>query len=201
MKVKIWGTRGSIPTPLKPVEVRAKVREAILNLPEGIDPHNAEAVDAYLETLSPLSTGTAGGNTTCVEIQAGKNILIIDAGSGLRELGQELMRGPCGRGEGILYFFFTHAHWDHIQGFPFFAPAFIPGNQIFIYSIHNIHKVLDEQQNFINFPVSLSSMQAKLTFLPVEPQKPFQVDDITINTIETAHPGKAYAYRFEAEQG
>ena len=198
MKVRIWGARGSIPSPLKPDEVREKIRYAILNLPD-IDVKNPAAVETYLDQLSPLHTGTAGGNTTCVEIQTGQETFIIDAGSGLRELGRELMKGPCGRGQGILHLFFTHAHWDHIQGFPFFVPAFIPGNQIFIYSIHDLKSTLVDQQRSPTFPVPFSTMPATMEFIPLQPGQPFSVGDVKINTIETVHPGKAYAYRFEDE--
>jgi len=196
VKVKIWGTRGSIPSPLKPTEVRKKIRRAILGLPD-IDTTDPVAVDAYLDQLSPLVSGTAGGNTTCVEIQAGHVTFIIDAGSGLRELGQELIKGACGRGQGILHFLFTHPHWDHLQGFPFFVPAFIPGNQLFIHSIHDIKFALENQQNSLNFPVPLSVARATIEFISHEVGEPFSIGGVNLNTIRNAHPGDAYAYRFE----
>ena len=161
MKVKIWGARGSIPSPLKPQEVRGKIRQAILNLPD-IDTGNPDAVDSYLDQLHPLVSGTAGGNTTCVEVQLGSETFIIDAGSGLRELGLELMKGPCGRGQGKLHLFFTHLHWDHIQGFPFFVPAFVPGNRLYIYSVHDTYQALESQQQPLTFPVPLSYLQSTI---------------------------------------
>ena len=200
LKIKIWGTRGSIPSPLKPNTIRDKIRYAILNMPQ-INTKDPAAVDAYLDQLPVLVAGTAGGNTTCVEIQAGSETIIIDAGSGLRELGLALMKGPCGKGEGKLHFFFTHAHWDHIQGFPFFVPAFVPGNKIYIHSIHNIHEALEQQQNPLNFPISLSMMAADITFVEIEEGTPFMMGDITVNTLKTVHPGDAYAYRFEDDFG
>jgi phosphoribosyl 1,2-cyclic phosphodiesterase len=196
VKVKIWGARGSIPSPLKPGEVRGKIRQAILNLPD-IDTKDPAAVDMYLDQLPPLLSGTVGGNTTCVEIQAGRETFIIDAGSGLRELGLELMKGPCGRGQGSLHFFFSHTHWDHILGFPFFLPAYIPGNQIFIYSVHDLNLALENQQRPLGFPVPFSSMQASMEFISLQPGEPFSVGQVKINTIKTDHPGDAYAYRFE----
>ena len=200
MKIRIWGTRGSIPSPLKPKTIRDKIRYAILNMPQ-INAKDSATVDAYLDQLPALVTGTAGGNTTCVEIQAGSETFIIDAGSGLRELGLELMKGPCSKGEGKLHFFFTHAHWDHIQGFPFFAPGFVPGNKIYIHSIHNIHEALEQQQNPVNFPIALSTMAADIEFIEITEGVPFVVGDVTINTLKTVHPGDAYAYRFEDTYG
>lgn len=198
MKIKIWGARGSIPSPLKPGEVEEKICQAILGLPD-IDTRDEEAVWDYIRSLPPLWRGTTGGNTSCVEVRVGGEIFIIDAGSGLRELGLELMKGACGRGQGTIHLLFSHAHWDHIQGFPFFLPAYIPGNHIFIYSIHDLRDALDNQQNPLNFPVHLSMMQARIEFVPIQPGNIFEIGKVRINTIENAHPGKAYSYRIEDE--
>ena len=162
-----------------------------------IDTTDETAVRNYLRTLPVLSRGTAGGNTACVEIQAGREFFIMDAGSGIRELGLALMKGPCGRGQGTIHIFFSHPHWDHIQGFPFFAPAFVPGNKIYFYSIHDVKTALMEQQQPLTFPVSLDYMRATREFISVEVGQPFSVGPMTINTIPNAHPGVAYSYRFE----
>jgi len=162
-----------------------------------IDTNDSEAVWGYIKSLPVLVRGTAGGNTTCVEVQAGGETFIIDAGSGLRDLGLELMKGPCGHGEGTIHLLFSHLHWDHIQGFPFFVPAHIPGNRIFIYSIHDAHLGLRTQQNPLNFPVSLEQMNATIEFKQLQVGQPFQIGSVTLNTLENAHPGKSYSYRFE----
>ena len=197
MKITVWGARGSTPSPLKPQEIEEKLFQAIYGLPEHLNTNDRDAVQEYIAELPPLMRGTAGGNTSCVEIRTGEDTFIIDAGSGIRELGLELMKGPCGRGEGELHIFFSHAHWDHIQGFPFFVPAFIPGNRLFIYSIHPLEKALTEQQRPLNFPVSLTYMQADIQFIPIQEGHPFTVKGMKINTIHNAHPGVAYSFRFE----
>lgn len=75
-----------------------------------------------------------GGNTSCVEVRTDHGeLLVLDAGTGIIELGRKLVAGAFGRGEGRAALLLTHAHWDHIQGFPFFAPAFVPGNRLVIY--------------------------------------------------------------------
>ena len=168
MKIKIWGSRGSIPAPLDPKEVEEKICRAIYGMP-AIDTSDIEAVRNYVSQLPPLLRGTAGGNTTCVEVQASGETFIIDAGSGLRRLGLELMNGPCGSGQGTLHFFFSHVHWDHIQGFPFFRPAFVPGNKIIMYGVHDIEAALRRQQESISFPISLDYMQADMTFIQIKP--------------------------------
>ena len=201
MRVRIWGARGSIPSPLKPESIRDKIVQAILGLGDEVDPHDPAAVRAYVDGLPPLEGGTAGGNTSCVEVRAGEEICIIDAGSGIRDLGLELMQGPCGRGQGVLHLFFSHAHWDHVQGFPFFRPAFVPGNKITIYSYHDHdwREVLASQQNSINFPISLDYLQADLEFIKLDPDQPLTLGPLQIKAIKTVHPGDAYAFRFEDE--
>ncbi|MBN1887989.1 MAG: tetratricopeptide repeat protein [Thermoflexales bacterium] len=207
MRIKFWGARGSIPSPLRPEYVEEKICQAILGLPD-IDPQDVEAVRAYVGSLPPLVRGTAGGNTPCVEIRAGSEILIVDAGSGLRELGMELMQGPCGRGQGVLHVFISHPHWDHIQGFPFFPPAYVPGNRIRIYGPHDLEKAFELQQNPLNCPVSLSYVQDDLSFMRADigfvvlkVGQPLSIGPVHINLIRNPHPGDAYSYRFEDQHG
>lgn len=196
MKIRVWGARGSVPTPLDSEAIEEKICRAIYGM-SNVNTGDMEAIRAYVAKLPPLVRGTIGGNTSCVEIEAGGQTFIIDAGTGLRRLGLELMKGPCGRGEGVLHFFFSHAHWDHIQGFPFFTPAYIPGNRLVIYSIHNLEEILTTQQRAQNFPVPLSYMQAEIEFVPLEVGVPFSVGPLSINTIRNNHPGDSYSYRFE----
>ncbi len=94
MKIRIWGARGSLPAPIKSQEIEEKICRAFLEAPTDLDFQEEEAVRAYVGSLPPLLRGTAGGNTTCIEIQAGDEIFIIDAGSGIRELGLDLMKYP-----------------------------------------------------------------------------------------------------------
>ncbi len=200
MKIKIWGARGSIPSPLKPDQVRAKIYQAIMEMPDTLDSKNPDEVRAYVDQLPALVGGTASGNTACVEIQAGRETFIIDAGSGLRELGLELMKGPCGQGKGVLHLFFSHAHWDHIQGFPFFRPAFVPGNKIYIYHVHPIDwesEILAAQQRDHNFPVPLTYLQADLEFIHFPLGQTLSIGQVTVSNSKMLHPGDSFAFRFE----
>lgn len=199
MKIKIWGSRGSIPTPLKPEIITHKICQAIHGMPN-IDTNNLKEVQAYVDGLHPLCRGTAGGNTACVEIRTSQDIFIIDAGSGIRELGLALLAGPCGRGQGRLHIFFSHPHWDHIQGFPFFVPAFIPGKHLTFYGIHDVEKILVDQQCSLNFPVPLPYMQAKMDFVTLHLGQPWSIGSLKVNTLKNYHPGDAYSFRFEDQQ-
>ena len=97
MKIKIWGTRGSIPAPISSKQIEEKLYQAILGMPS-INTKDPEAVQAYIKRLPPMVRGTAGGNTPCIEVQADGQLLVLDAGSGLYPLGLELMKGPFGKG-------------------------------------------------------------------------------------------------------
>ncbi len=196
MKIKIWGARGSIPAPLNSEHIEAKLYQAILGMPP-LNTQDPEAVRTYIKKLPPLVRGTAGGNTPCVEMQTYGQEFILDAGSGLYPLGLELMKGPCGRGEGTLHIFISHGHWDHIQGFPMFNPAFVKGNRIFIYGAHNLKEIFEIQQTPPTWPVKLSYMQADIQFVKVEPGRPLYIDKVRVETLKNAHPGDAYSYRFE----
>lgn len=196
MKVRIWGTRGSIPAPLRPEEIERKLFQAIRGMPP-IDTSDETAVWDYIHNLSPLLRGTVGGNTACVEVRANDHVFALDAGSGLYQMGLDLMNGPFGRGEGTLHLFISHAHWDHIQGFPMFKPAFVPGNRILIYGAHDLKTAFELQQRPLTWPVSLSYMQADIQFVHIEPGEPFYIGKVRIDTIKNAHPGDAYSYRLE----
>lgn len=196
MKIKIWGARGSIPTPLSAQAVRDKIIAALEGA-RGVDLDDPLALRAYVDSLPAHIAGTTGGNTACVELLAGDQTIIVDAGSGIRLCGQELMRGPCGRGQGTVHLFLSHTHWDHIQGFPFFAPAFIPGNRLFIYSVHDVAQTLRNQMHPTTFPVSLDYMRADIRFVPMGDGERLTIGGVRVSNMLLPHPGGAYAYRFE----
>lgn len=137
-----------------------------------------------------------GGNTPCVAMQVGGKRLIFDCGTGVHVLGQSLLSQMPVKG----YIFFTHSHWDHLQGFPFFTPAFIKGNKFNIYGAiapdgSTIEQRLNDQMLHPNFPVPLQIMQANLNFYTVKPGQPIHIEDITIETAHLNHPGEAVGYR------
>ncbi|MBN1484736.1 MAG: AAA family ATPase, partial [Chloroflexia bacterium] len=197
MIVRFWGTRGSLPAPITPTQIEQRLREVILGLPDHLDTQDPAAVCAYLKTLPPLLRGTAGGNTPCVQVRAGGHTIIIDAGSGIRELGWNLMEGPCGQGQGSLDLLITHLHWDHIQGFPMFSPAFVPGNRIRVYGVHDVQSAFQQQQQLPFWPVSLDDMGADIEFIRLQPGQPFHIGSVRVNTMLSHHPGDSYIYRLQ----
>ncbi len=145
-------------------------------------------------------TGKYGGNTACVLIEESKNTIILDGGTGLKNCGSYLMGKEFGIGKGELHIFLTHFHWDHIQGFPFFLPAYIPGNVLHFYDLHPIYRVkdiLDNQQKFANFPVSLDEMGADMRFHIETVGASIDINGIKVSTIYLKHPGKCVGYRID----
>jgi phosphoribosyl 1,2-cyclic phosphodiesterase len=137
-----------------------------------------------------------GGNTPCVEMQVGGKRLVFDGGTGLHVLGQSLLRQMPAEA----HIFFTHSHWDHMQGFPFFTPGFVKGNRFSIYGAiapdgSTVEQRLNDQMLHPNFPVPLQIMQADLNFCNVIPGEAIKIDDIIVETAPLNHPGEAVGYR------
>ncbi|MEW5736232.1 MAG: MBL fold metallo-hydrolase [Thermodesulfobacteriota bacterium] len=147
------------------------------------------------------STIRLGGNTPCVAVWCGESLIILDAGTGIRVLGDELMSGPFGEGKGRATLLVSHTHWDHIQGFPFFAPAYIHGNELRLLGSHTIHKGLEtalhHQQQYQNFPVLLSQMPARMSFQALSEGEELAMSGIKISAGELHHPGGASGYRLD----
>ncbi|MDX1977692.1 MAG: MBL fold metallo-hydrolase, partial [Pseudanabaenaceae cyanobacterium bins.68] len=143
------------------------------------------------------STVRYGGNTPCVEMRCHGRRLIFDAGTGIRVLGQYLLKEMPIDAD----IFFTHSHWDHIQGFPFFVPAFVKGNTFRVHGKNapsgaTIRKRLETQMLDPNFPVPIEVMSANLSFNSLEVGKVIDLGDgITVETAELNHPGEAVGYR------
>jgi phosphoribosyl 1,2-cyclic phosphodiesterase/ActR/RegA family two-component response regulator len=137
-----------------------------------------------------------GGNTSCLSIQTGEHRIIFDAGSGIRPLGLALMpEGPR-----RIHLFITHTHWDHIQGFPFFTPAYAPGFEVTIYAAEGFGKDLRSlfrgQLDQDYFPIQMEDMASRLEFREL-PAEPVRIGDAEITWQFTQHPGATVGYRVE----
>jgi len=170
MKLKFYGTRGSIPI-----------------------------CDAGFQQF--------GGNTTCLQITFTdtNRVAIIDAGTGLRNLGRDLL--AIGHKQAEIVIAFTHFHWDHIQGFPFFAPAYDPGQKITFLAlardqpVGHIREIFEVQMQAEYFPVQLEQMGAEFEFLQIADASKHFTAIKNVQTMVTAqkhnHPGGAYSLRIE----
>jgi phosphoribosyl 1,2-cyclic phosphodiesterase len=160
MKVKFWGTRGSIAVPGK-------------------------------------DTTEYGGNTTCLEItlDSGRK-LIIDAGTGIRPLGQALLA----QSERVdVHLLITHIHWDHIQGFPFFDPVYDPSSRITIDGFPTCMKGLrvpfDNQMGDGFFPIKFDDLKAQMTYLNTLNHGPLSIDNVVVESIPLQHPQGGFGFR------
>ena len=140
-----------------------------------------------------------GGNTSCLEIKVGDRRLVLDAGTGIRGLGQTFLKDDISQ----IHILLTHTHWDHINGFPFFVPAYDPRRSVHIMAGHlrggeGIQNVLAAQMDNPMFPVPLSAMQAKMRFEDFEAGMSFNIyDDVHVRTAPLNHPNGATGYRIE----
>lgn len=202
MKVKLWGVRGSYPTPLNSETIEEKIVKALTIARPG-DISSEESVRTFVKNLPLSIRGTYGGNTTCIEVRTSTGeLIIIDCGSGLVNLGKELMAGDFGRGRGAASIFLTHTHWDHIHGIPFFTPIYIKGNRFNFYSAFpDLKERIDHQQRDTHFPITFDSMQGSKRFFTVKQDENFYINDVKIYCKSMPHPGGAYGIRIEDGNG
>jgi phosphoribosyl 1,2-cyclic phosphodiesterase/CheY-like chemotaxis protein len=148
-------------------------------------------------------TSKYGGNTSCVEVRVGDQIIILDAGSGVRRLGQSLMKEVTETGLNVTMLV-THTHWDHIQGFPFFVPAYHPRVKIRILgyegAVHGLRSALFEQMQSAFFPVGLNQMATHLTFEELDDMQ-FDLGAVKVRTMFANHPGICLGYRLSTPNG
>jgi glyoxylase-like metal-dependent hydrolase (beta-lactamase superfamily II) len=200
MLIRFWGSRGSIPAPLGYRAVQAKIREALLTA-RGHQLDSLEAIERFVAKELPFSTsGTYGGNSSCVEIEAGGNeneYVLCDLGSGVREFGNALIAKHGPERKSSFNVFLSHTHWDHIMGFPFFTPSYIPGNLIRIHGCHSaMRDVFIRQQSNPCFPIDFRSLAATIEFVELEPGRTYEIDGLSVTPIRQNHPSDSYGFRF-----
>ncbi len=196
-QVTFRGVRGSIPTPMNAGQVEEKLAKA-LEKAKPSDLKSAASRKAFINKLPIEIRGCFGGNSSCVEIAVNGEHLVFDGGSGLRELGLEWMKCEFGKGQGRAHIFFSHTHWDHILGVPFFVPFYIKGNRFDIYSPHpNIRERLVKQQDKEFFPVPFKAFSATIDFPDMGEKTNVEIGKTNIAWKEMYHPGKSFAYRVD----
>jgi len=148
-----------------------------------------------------VSGSRIGGNTACVEVTSHGHRIILDAGTGIRALGEQLMRQGSSHKASL---FFSHFHWDHVQGFPFFTPAYAPSAELTVYGpgatgALDAQRVLSQQMEPPHFPVRLTTMRSKLTFSSARSGRAIPVGPFLVTPFEVPHPQGCLAYRIEAD--
>ena len=200
MRVRFWGTRGSLPVAMRAETVRDKLVSGVLAASGRHFVDRAAAAAFVDDELDFAVRGSFGGASSCVEIEAGDgNFIICDLGSGLREFGLDAMRRAAGGHPRRYHVFLSHLHWDHIMGFPFFVPAFDPEATIIIHSGHaDAETALRRQQEEISFPVAFDWLRARIEFVTLATDVPHRIGGVDVTLMEQYHSHKSYGYRFDS---
>ncbi|MDR1180294.1 MAG: MBL fold metallo-hydrolase [Spirochaetales bacterium] len=194
MRVKFWGVRGSIPTPVTPDAIRSKIATVVQRIRPS-DLVSPVTRELFLSQLPSWLFDHAGGNTACVEINLKpESVIVLDAGSGLREFGLTLVkRIPVPKN---IYMFFSHFHWDHLQGLPFFSPIVRPDLRVSFCSPESgLRQCLNEQMRFPFFPVTLENMDGGRSRFVQLKNMPLKIDGAEITWRKMNHPGGCYSYK------
>ena len=197
MLVRFWGTRGSIPVAM-PSAVLKKKLVGILTKAIGKSLETLEQIDAFVE--QEIATPyTFGGNSSCVQIDVGgSEYILCDMGSGARAFGNHVLAAHGPAKPQTYHVFMSHVHWDHIMGFPFFVPAYIPGNTVRIYSCHaSVEDAFRRQHGPPSFPVEFGQLGAAIEFVRLEPGQSYDIAGLRVRTLKQHHGGDSYGYRFE----
>jgi phosphoribosyl 1,2-cyclic phosphodiesterase len=144
-------------------------------------------------------TAVYGGNTSCIQVLGGQDYVIMDAGTGIRRLGEQI---AAAKKPARIHLLLTHTHWDHIQGFPFFTPIYVPGNEIFIYGPRALEKSLEEammfQMQYSYFPVRGVELAAKMKFMELG-EETVPIGDLEVSTKTMNHPIRVLAFKVSHE--
>ena len=151
--------------------------------------------------LEFFERGTFGGNTSCVQVDTGgPEYLLCDLGSGVREfsLGAIIKHGP--KQPQTYHVLISHVHWDHIMGFPFFVPCYIPGNRIILYSCHDkMEQAIRGQNHGPCFPVEFEALSAAIEFVKLEAGKTYDIAGAKVTGTLQLHGNDSYGYRIEKD--
>ncbi|MBW1772220.1 MAG: MBL fold metallo-hydrolase [Deltaproteobacteria bacterium] len=198
MEVQFWGTRGSLPASVTTEDIRVKIKAALeIAVEKGLGTDTS--IDGFIETELPFWVrGTYGTNTPCLEIRDGDDVIIFDAGSGLRDFGNNFLKTHGFTAPRNFHIVLSHIHWDHIQGFPFFVPIYLEGTRITIYGCHpELQKAFSTQQSIPLFPVELKDLAANVGFRILSPGEWHEIAGFRVLAKEQNHPGRSFGYRIE----
>ena len=199
MKVRFWGTRGSIPVSITATDIRAKLIAALIASRDRAF-HHRDDIEAFIDGLGFDVAGTFGGHSSCVQLMTEHpEHVILDMGSGARPLGQAMLDRFGPSTPQTYHVFMSHLHWDHIMGFPFFAPVYIPGNRVVIHSCHReVELAFRRQQDEPSFPVRFDQLAAEIRFEIHAPDSDITVAGLTARARLQQHSGDSYGWSFSA---
>ena len=200
MRVRFWGTRGSMPVALTWRDLRDRLAQVLV----AANGHNLDGIEkaaVFVEQELDFSLShTFGGHSSCVEFETGSDqYFVCDMGSGARPFGAHVLARQSGR-PATVNIFMSHMHWDHVMGFPFFGPAYVPGTKLRIYGCHSeLEHALRRQQEPPSFPVPFSQLAASIEFVHLAPDATHEVAGLRVTPARQFHSGDSYGFRFECD--
>ena len=197
LKIKLWGVRGSLPSPILPDVLLWRVEEILTQYQKLIDAKVPISPQTFIDTLPIHLTSGYGGNTSCAEVTCGDDRLIIDAGSGIRGFSDYIMKTAPTTSDFHIYF--THYHWDHLIGLPFFTPLYLKGRTVHFYSVDDeLERSLRTLFRKPNFPVPFEVVSKQIKTHKLSPREPAKVGSIQFTPYELDHPDPCWGIRIEA---
>lgn len=195
MNIRLRGVRGSSPTPLTPEAVKSKIA-AVVQRVKPADLVSPESKELFLSRLPDYIFGTTGGNTSCIEARLSEEcVIILDCGTGLRELEKSLRKRKDKVKE--FHIFFSHFHYDHILGLPYFGFMYDPSITVNFYSPYpKMEQIL---RNFMvkpYHPVDFDSFNAEIHFNVLK-ENTMELKGCTVSWIKRNHPNGSFAYKLE----
>jgi phosphoribosyl 1,2-cyclic phosphodiesterase len=200
MRIRFWGTRGSLPVSLTAADIKQKIVESIIAA-GGRTFKTRQDAQSFVERELPFSIShTYGGNSSCVEIDTGTGEYVLcDLGTGARPFGLHVMSQKKGAAS-TFHIFLSHLHWDHIMGFPFLVPAYVPGNRVVIYGCHDaIEQAFRRQHSSPCFPVDFAQLGASVEFVKLKTGVRQRIAGLEVTPKLQMHGGDSYGYRFERD--
>lgn len=198
LSVKFWGVRGSLPSALMPEELSHHIEKVIYDFLDS-GGRSKEDVSSFLRKKGLTNIAGHGTATSCVEVMSERGHLIIDGGSGIRNLGLDILKRAEKERYQKIHIYMTHFHWDHVIGLPFFVPHFIPGVEIHYYAVQpELEKLVRGIFMKPYFPVPFEALKAKIHFHKLEPRKPIVIDDITMTPYMLDHPDPCWGLKVQS---
>lgn len=199
MDIRFWGAQGSYPSPISNADLYGKIKSVLKRVVVS-DLVSDDSITSFIASLPHHMTHTYGGNTSCISAIVDNTVIIFDAGTGIIPLGRYLAEHYLLKKTDTIHLFVTHTHWDHVQGFPFFAPPlWMKDVTINIYSpMKSLQKRFEGQHYPQYLPFTLKDVPANVVFHEIEQGGSVSVEGHTVGNIRQYHPNGSYAYRLDA---